>query len=327
MLKVALIGLGGIAAVHICAYKRLEGVQIVAAADAMGEGARSYPLIKDTAVRLYSDAKDMLEHEDIDIVDICAPTHLHEELSVLALSLGRHVICEKPMASTSEGAYRIAEAARKSGKIFMTAQVIRFSKPYRYLAEVIRSGELGALVSLSIQRLSAVPAWRKESMKSDKNSNGGVIIDLSIHDIDFIYSALGEPETVSGVFREVSESSCDNYISAHLTYGNALVNLYGGFYTASIPFTSGFNAIFEGGYVTLRHGELVKNGEKINATDTEYPGECEGLNIDMSSAFVDEIGYFVSSVKRGEKTEEALPESTAASLALAEKIKAAAKKI
>lgn len=327
MLRIGLVGLGGIAAVHICAYRRLEDVKIVAAVDSMGKGARSYPLIADSGVTLYDSIDDMLMCEELDAVDICAPTFLHEELAIKSLRAGLHVILEKPMASTAEGAYRIAEAARASGKIFMTAQVIRFSRPYRYLRDIIKSKELGNLVSLTIQRLSEVPVWRRENMKADKSTNGGVIIDLAIHDIDFIYSALGEPDTVSGVFREVSDKSPDNYISAHLTYGDALVNLYGGLYSATIPFTRGFSAVFENGYLNLRHDELIKNGEKIDALDTDYPGECEGLNIDMSSAFVDEIKYFLDCVRLGVPTEEALPESTAASLALAERIKAAAKRI
>ena len=91
MLRIGLVGLGGIAAVHICAYRRLEDVKIVAAVDSMGKGARSYPLIADSGVTLYDSIDDMLMCEELDAVDICAPTFLHEELAIKSLRAGSSI--------------------------------------------------------------------------------------------------------------------------------------------------------------------------------------------------------------------------------------------
>ena len=320
-MRVGIVGLGGIAAMHICSYERIKGVEIVAAADALGEQARSYSLIKDSGVRIYTDFDVMIKNESLDLIDICAPTHLHESLAIKALNAGLHVICEKPMAQSSEGALRIAEAARSADKIFMTAQVIRFSSPYKYLAKLIKEKTLGNLVSLSTKRLSTIPEWRLGSMLTDATENGGVMIDLAIHDIDFIYSCLGEPDRICGVYHPVSKESVDNYVCANLTYGSATVNLLSGFYVAKIPFTCGFFAIFEKGYLSFIDGRLVENQKELREVDEIYPGEHEGINIEMSSCFVEEIEYFIECVKCGIKTERALPESTAGSLALAERIK------
>ena len=159
MIKVGLVGLGGVAGIHICAYDRIENATIVAAVDALGEAAKSYRLAKDRGAKLYTDFEKMLECEELDLIDICAPTHLHKELSIKALARGLNVICEKPMAASYSEACQIAEAAKKSGKLFMTAQVVRFMRPYKYLKSVIESGELGKLVNRKLKRLSAIPAW------------------------------------------------------------------------------------------------------------------------------------------------------------------------
>ena len=100
MIKIGIIGLGGIAGAHIAAYRRLPEVKIVAAADSFGKEARSYEMIKDSDVKIYTDYKEMIQCEELDAVDICAPSHIHKELSIYALNCGLHVLCEKPMATS-----------------------------------------------------------------------------------------------------------------------------------------------------------------------------------------------------------------------------------
>jgi predicted dehydrogenase len=315
------VGLGGIAGIHILAYKRLENVKIVAACDSQGREAKSYPLIRDEGVAIYSDLTEMLDSEELDMIDICAPTHLHASLSIAALERGLHVLCEKPMASTYREAAAIAEAAKKSGRIFMTAQVVRFSRPYRHLKATIESGELGALVSLSSHRRTAVPRWRLTAMTADSKLNGGCMIDLAIHDIDFIHSMLGMPDSIGGVYHPANEQNHNDFVAATLTYGSTAVTLNAGFFTAELPFSGGYRAIFENGYLEYEEGgTLISCGTELPIADEIYPDEGVGINIPMTSDFVDEISYFVSCVKEGHPAEEALPESTAGSLALAERI-------
>ncbi len=327
MLKIGIIGLGGIAGIHICSYRKIEAVKIVAVADSMGKSAKAYSLIENDDVRVYTDAFEMLKSEELDVVDICAPTHLHETLSLKALELGFNVICEKPMAMDSESAGRILDAANASDKIFMVAHVVRFSNPYHYLYNIVKSGELGAPISLSMQRLSEVPAWRRDGVKGNQAKNGDVVIDLAIHEIDFINSLFGEPKEVNGAYRPATEESANNYISANLVYDGLTVNLLSGFYTAKIPFHYSFRAIFEEGYVCLTDDKIVKNGEEVDALDVFFPGEFEGLNIELSTEFTNELDYFIDCVKKGEKPLRAMPESTAKTLEIAERILDSAAKI
>ena len=159
------------------------------------------------------------------------------------------------------------------------------------------------------------------NLTADAKANGGVMLDLSIHDIDFAYSVLGMPDEICGVYHPVNEEDMNDYFSANLTYGSATVNIDGGFYNADIPFCAAYHAIFENGYIEcMADGTVTVCGEKVDIKDEIYPDECDKVNVSLSSAFVDELEYFVNCVLRGEQPELALPESTASSILLTEKI-------
>lgn len=321
MIRVGIIGLGGIASVHIAAYSRIEGVRLVCAADALGERARGYEAIRGTGVKLYTDAEEMMKNEQLDAVDICAPSFLHKELSLKALELGLNVLCEKPMALNSTDAELMADVAEKADSIFMIAQLIRFAAPYMHLRDTVASGRLGKPVSFSFSRLSATPRWRLEGGAVDGKLNGGVMLDLSIHDVDFIYSLFGEPKDIVGVYHPMTESDQNDYYTAELVYDNVTVRVTGGFYVPDIAFAAEFHAIFEGGEIRLdRFGNLYENGKLLDIKDEEYEGAISGLNISMSECFVREINYFIECVRAKATPEIALPASTAAAISLAERI-------
>ncbi len=320
MVKIGLIGLGGIAGAHIAAYKRYHEAEIIAAADGKGEEAYSYGMLSPDA-RVYSDYKEMIEKEELDAVDICAPSHLHPEISIYALEHGLHVLCEKPMALNYADAERICEAANKSGKVFMCAQITRFSKPYEYLKGLVKDGSLGKLKQLFVTRLSTIPKWRLGSNGQNSAANGGVVFDLSIHDIDFVYSILGEPKKIHGVYEKECASDPNDFFNAVLEYDGLSVIVNGGFYTADIAFTKEFYAVFENGDLRLNLSKkLCKSGVEVDISDTVYPGEVKGLNIDLNSCFISEIGSFIECVKTGNPCEIALPESTAGGIKLVTRI-------
>lgn len=321
MLKIGLVGLGGIAGAHLLAYKRLFGVEVVAAADSSAKSARNYEMIKDSNVRLYSSYEDMIEEEELDAVDVCVPSHMHKEISVYALERGLHVLCEKPMAIVASDADEMAKAAKKSGKTLMIAQIVRFSKPYEYLRNIVESGELGKPVQIFMSRLSALPRWRLGNMNADASKNGGVMLDLSIHDVDYIYSVFGEPKAINGVYHKPFAENYNNYLSANLLYDGFSVTLGGAFYEADVEFVGEFYAVFEKGDVRLdRCGRMYRCGAPIEISDVVYKNELKGLNIELNSCFVDEIKYFVECIKDGKEVSAALPESTAGGIRLAERI-------
>ena len=320
MIKIGIIGLGGIAGAHIAAYKRFPEVEIVAASDGRGRDAYSFGMLRpDTPV--YFDYKEMLEKEELDAVDICAPSHLHAEMTAYALEKGLHVLSEKPMALSARDAEKMTRVASKTGKVLMCAQIIRFSRPYAFLKKIVGSGELGRPVHLFFTRLSAIPRWRLGASGQNAVENGGVMLDLSIHDVDFIYSLFGEPKTVSGIYHGERKGDPNDFFTATLGYDGFSVSVNGGFYEADIAFTREFYAVFEKGDVRLcRDGTLLVSGAPVDVSDTVYEGEIKGLNIELNSCFIDEIGHFIECVKAGRNSDVAAPESTAGGIRTALRI-------
>ena len=128
---------------------------------------------------------------EVDVVDICLPTDLHADFAVRALQMGKHVVCEKPMAISLAEADRMIEAARKSGRRLMIAHCIRFWPEYVELRRLVESGELGHLLSLSLTRYSPFPSWGSDNWLADERRAGGAALDLHIHDTDFAAYLMG----------------------------------------------------------------------------------------------------------------------------------------
>ena len=88
-----------------------------------------------------------------------------------------------------------------------------------------------------------------------------------------------------------------------------------------MPFCAAYHAIFENGYIECSaDGRVTVCGKEVDVKDEIYPDECDKVNVSLSSAFVDELEYFVNCVTNGEKPELAMPKSTASSILLTEKI-------
>ncbi len=315
MIKVALIGIGGMGKVHFDSYKTIDGAEVIAVADIRTEMAREK--VEDENIRIYHDMQELLANETPDMVDICVPSYLHAELSIEALEKGVHVLCEKPMSLSSDETSRMIAAAEKSGKLFMTAHVVRFMSAYRYLKNIIDTKELGNPVHIDMRRLSVIPDWSWEDWMRDIKKSGGSPIDLSIHDLDFVQYAFGQPKKVSGVYRKLKDNN--DYITSELTYDNFSITVTGGWFSCDIPFKAEYIAVFEKGYVELSDGKLIKNGEEIELTRGEV-SEDTGINISGADGYADEIAYFVSCIENNKNPEMVTPQSSEDSIKLVEEI-------
>jgi predicted dehydrogenase len=125
-LRVALLGTGAIArSQHLPAWSKLPEFKMVALADASPVSLAAVPS-EFQIERRVSDYRELLDDPDIDVVDICVPSALHSEVVIAALQAGKHVLCEKPMATSRADAAAMLAAWRASGKKLMIAQHMRF---------------------------------------------------------------------------------------------------------------------------------------------------------------------------------------------------------
>ena len=320
-MKVGLIGLGGMGFVHFNCYKKIGGVEI-AVAEIRPDMAKEK--IKDDSIPVYTSYEEMIAAEKPDFVDICTPSYMHADMAVKAMELGCHVLCEKPMSINSDEAQRMIDAKEKYGKLLMTAHVVRFMSPYVYLKSVIDSGELGKPVHIIMHRLSEMPKWSWENWMLDPKRSGGVTLDLSVHDIDFMQYVFGAPSSVEASYYEVKDNN--NYVSATFCYDGFSVNTVGTWYNASVPFQAEYLAVFENGYVESKCGKLTKNGKEVTVAAGEV-SEDTGINLSGADGYSDEIVYFMDCIKSGKEPARVSPESSLASVKLVEDILAKAKRV
>ena len=142
MLRVGLVGTGGISRAHIPAWIAMEETQLVALCDIRPEMMEEFP-----EQHHYVNFGEKLDKENLDILDICLPTNLHVDYAVQAMERGIHVICEKPIALNEEAVTRAYEAAQRNHVKFMIAQVLRFWPEYEFLKSIVDSGRYGKVLS------------------------------------------------------------------------------------------------------------------------------------------------------------------------------------
>ena len=315
-MKVAMIGVGGMGGLHYGEYKNIKDAEVVAVCDVRLDMLKEKP--EGDNVRLYSDYREMLEKEKPDLVDVCTPTYLHAEPAIAALESGAHVLCEKPMAISLEDTKRMMEAAEKSGKLLMIAQVVRFMQAYAYLRDVIKSEKYGKLVHMDMKRIGGIPAWSWEDWMRDEKRSGLVMLDLMVHDIDYMQSIFGNPKDVNGVYNPLTNNN--SYAQANYIYDGFSVSIVSGWYNGNPKFDMGATAIFQDGYVIVDNGKVIDNGEEVSFDDAGVVGET-GINLSNVDGYACEIMYFMDCIKNGKKPLMSLPESAANSVRLVEETK------
>lgn len=203
-LKVAVIGVGGIAGTHMPGWAASPHTEVVAGADVDQDAVVTWAKKWDV-VRAVTDSTELINDPDIDIIDICTPNMYHTDLTIAALEAGKHVICEKPLAPTPDDVQRMISARDKSGKMLMTAQHFRFSGESKALKAEIDAGALGEIYHARSWMLRRTFIPTRLGFLLKKHSGGGATIDIGVHILDLTLWFMGNPKPVSvtGVARKV----------------------------------------------------------------------------------------------------------------------------
>ncbi len=312
MVKVGLVGCGFMGTMHANVYSVLEGASLVGVWDRKPERAAEF--VSKWGGRVFSSYDDMLADSSIDMVDVCLPTSEHAVFSIKACEAGKHVMCEKPMALSLDDADAMCAAASKAGVKMMVGHCIRFWPEYEELHRVVKSGELGRLLSLNLTRYGAFPAWTVDKWAADVNKAGGGM-DMHIHDTDFALYLLGEPKTMHS-FGSRDERGVGHFFTV-MDYGDAVVQCEGGWnLPQGAPFRMEFRAVFEKGASIYRDGELWIYGEgtatKFEAPQMEASGA--GGNLSSLGGYYNELAYFVDCIENDRMPQVVTPESSRESL-------------
>lgn len=194
MVRIGVVGSGFMAETHVDAYDGIDGAEVVAVASPNTAG--EFVAERDLDADAYASAEELMDGADVDAVDVCSPTPTHRPVVEAAADRGLGVFCEKPIAGTHADADAIADAVDDAGVAFMVGHVLRFFPQYVRAREVVRDGGIGDPGVARARRLSEFPSWGHGNWYADRDDSGGVLLDLAIHDVDFLRWVVGDVERV-----------------------------------------------------------------------------------------------------------------------------------
>ena len=206
MLRVGIAGIGFMGMIHYLAWQKVKGAKVVALAsrDAkklagdwrgiQGNFGPAGTQMNLQGKKTYRELDEMLDDPEIDLVDVCLPPNLHPEVSIAALKMGKHVLCEKPIALGARDAAKMVSTAAGVGKQLMIAHVLPFMGEFAYAYRAVSGGKFGRLEGAHFKRIIADPLWIKDFY--DPKRVGGPMVDLHVHDAHFIRLLCGMPQAV-----------------------------------------------------------------------------------------------------------------------------------
>lgn len=206
-LKVAVIGCGSIAKYrHLPEYHINNQVEIVAVCDVVEE--RAEEKAAQYGAKAFTDYNEVLKLEEVDAISVCLPNYLHAPVTIAALNAGKHVLCEKPMATSKEEAAAMIQAAKANDKKLMIAHNQRFVSSHQKAKEILDSGKLGKIYSFKTTFGHPGPeGWSVDGAGSwffnKEKAFIGAMGDLGVHKADLMRYLLGEFTEV-GAFIETN---------------------------------------------------------------------------------------------------------------------------
>lgn len=201
-LNIGIIGCGGIAnGKHLPSLEKISEASLVAFCDIDKAKAQlAAETYGSDDSKVYEDYRDLLADKTIDIVHICTPNNTHKSITVDALDAGKHVMCEKPMAKTTDEAREMINAAKRNKKKLTIGYQNRFRGDSQYLRKVTQLGDLGEIYFSKAHaiRRRAVPTWGV--FLDEEKQGGGPLIDIGTHALDLTLWMMDnyEPESVMG---------------------------------------------------------------------------------------------------------------------------------
>ncbi len=198
--KIGIVGTGWIAESHIQSYKKMEDVEVVAAADLIpGKAEKFMERFGVEGVRFYPSHKEMIDNEELDGISVCTYNTQHAAPTIYALEHGIPVLLEKPFTVTLEEAEEICRAEKKSGKFVSVGFQPRFDPNMQMIKKIVESGVLGKIYYIQTGggRRRGIPG----STFIEKSTGGiGALGDIGCYSLDMVLNAIGYPKplTVSG---------------------------------------------------------------------------------------------------------------------------------
>jgi predicted dehydrogenase len=275
MLRVGIVGTGSMGATHADAW-RYTDTRVVGVLSQ--NKANAEQLAKKYYAKAYDDLGTLLQ--DVDMIDICTPTHLHHEMVLAAAAAGKHIVIEKPLALTMTQTREMIAACESADVQLLVAQVLRFFPEYAAAKAVVERGEIGRVAVMRLSRCGFKPMRNNpDSWFHDLSKSGGVMLDLMIHDYDYARWVAGDVESVFAkhIFANFVDASGDHALVILRHTNGALSHIEGGWAYPVPMFRTSLEIAGDKGLIEHPAGSSVPiaihlhESEKRNAADVAIP--------------------------------------------------------
>lgn len=296
MVRVAVVGVGGIGSVHINNIALIDCAKVVALCD-LTDVAKDKA--NELGVPLYGDIGQMLQQEKVDVVCICTPTFMHAKHIEMVLEKGVNVISEKPLVLNKKEAVRLMDLARQKKARLFVAHVIRFWHEYVLLRDIVKDYRYGKVLDAQFLRLSACPKWVKDGWLFDKEKSGLIPFDLHIHDLDFIISLFGKPKDYSFTCTGNKDKNYKEHYRFRYDYENMTISAEAAWFNAEFPFTMSFRVYFETAVLTYDGDKLMVyalDAEPQQLNEKEEIIVETGINVPSTGAYYKELLHFFTCI-------------------------------
>ncbi len=310
MINVGIIGTGFMTVAHLKAYAKVPGVRVAALCNPSGRnldgdfstvagnvGDAAAVRLDMSVVKAFREVAALLADPDIHVIDICTPTKTHVDLAIAALAAGKHVLLEKPMARTAAEARRIAEAADEAarrGVFLMPAMCLRFWPEYAWLKRTIEAGTYGRVLDARFRRVAQAPAWGRGHFLQGGDS-GGALLDLHIHDVDFLQWCFGRPSAVFASGYSKVSGATDHVVALFQYPGGPTVSAEGSWaMTEGFGFSMSFTVNFERATADFDGG---RTPDPLRLIVHGVPPAS--LKPDGGDGYIGELAHFADCVRTG----------------------------
>ncbi len=298
MWKVGIIGAGTMGRMHAEGWQNTGRAKVEAIYDPRPEAAKA---LADRYSASPTDLPTLLER--VEIVDVCTPTYTHHQYVIEAAKARKHILCEKPLARTLEQAKEMLEEVKKADIKFMVAQVLRWFPEYRKAKQMIDAGAIGKPAIARTVRGGAFPIGVGD-WYADFEKSGGVILDLIIHDFDFLHWCFGEVERVYAQALTFKKLDHQDYTLVLLRFRSGVIGHIEGIfaYPPGSPFRTAYEIVGDKGMLIFDNQSsmplriLAKAEEKSRGVAVPESPLAE-------NPYFLEIEHFLTCIEEGKEPE------------------------
>lgn len=297
-IKFGVIGFGKIGPRHKQKIDENDNCELIALCDIDQSKLKS---LEKQEIKLYNDYKIMLKNAHIDVVSVCTPNYLHAQMVVDSLNAKKHVLCEKPMALTSDDCENMVEAARTNERKLFIVMQNRYNPPVQAVRKLIDENKLGKIYSIVLncywnrnKEYFASSPW-----KGSREKDGGALYTQFSHFVDLVYWFAGKATSLHAI--------ADNYNHPEIEIedtGVVTVKFESGS-LGSINFTNcAYNKNMEGSItIFAEHGTVKIGGEYLNTLEYQNVKDVDIIKIGAGRA-ANDYGFYKGSMSNHHKVYE-----------------------